>query len=294
MPMMPPTLWSAKLKHGRGNAEAKTPKIPSIRDGIYPAHHYRNSLGHGWVSADFDIIYSVNLNITPGQDGNAELDLELSSGIDGTKAILPASLTDFLIRMLDLKLLIQIGDIKDIGDVEGEQAFTDIKDVLKTSRCGWVYNYGIFDTYPQFVWQKQFEHKSFHVKSPDEPALIDLDTRLQPDRTVGLLDIPGRHELDGTKIMLAEFAQGDAAEILVGSNQYRFVSLLTEEVGAPVPCRANSIAASIFRNAAIEDADARISSLLEDRARELTRSGLEYHEAVLEFYRNAIRQNGER
>ena len=94
--------------------------------------------------------------------------------------------------------------------------------------------------------------------------------------------------------MLAEFSQGDAAEILLGSDRYRFVSLLTEEVGAPVPCRANSIAASIFRNAAIEDADARISSLFEDRARELTRSGLEYHEAVLEFYRNAIRQNWER
>ena len=60
-----PTLRSAKLKRGHVNGEAKTPKIPSMRDGLIPAHHYQNSLGHGWVSADFDIIYSATLTIAP-------------------------------------------------------------------------------------------------------------------------------------------------------------------------------------------------------------------------------------
>ncbi len=233
----------------------------------YPTHHYQKSLGHGWVSADFEIIYSVDLNIAPGQDGNVGLYLSLHHGLH--ENILPASLTDDLIKK---------GHIKDV------LGYRDL----------WILRYGIFWDYPQFVWRNVFKDSYFHVKSSEERFAINLATRLQPNQTVGLLDIPGKRDLDGTKIMLAEFAQGDAAEILLGSNRYRFFPLLTEEGGAPVPCRANSVAASIFRNAAIEDADAQISSLLEDRARELTRSGLEYHEAVLDFYRNAIRQNGER
>ena len=33
----------------------------------------------------------------------------------------------------------------------------------------------------------------------------------------GPVDIPGRYDLDGTKIMMAEFSQGDSAEILLVS-----------------------------------------------------------------------------
>ena len=43
----------------------ENPENPEYEGWVYPAHHYQNSLGHGWVSADFDIIYSATLTIAP-------------------------------------------------------------------------------------------------------------------------------------------------------------------------------------------------------------------------------------
>ncbi len=245
---------------------------PDEEGWAYPSHDYEEALGHGWVSADFDIIYLVQAHIVPTQDGAPELYLFLFCGsIDDFDQVIPASITGNLLRTKQMKQILE---------------------KLRYDRDGWVLRYGIFDCYPEFIWKADFGDGPFWASSPAEPSRINLDSRLKPGQILGLLDIPGLSDLDGNKMSLAEFAQGDAAEILIGSDQYRFVSILDEAAGVPAPCRTNSIAASMFRNAALEDTDARLSSLLERTARKLTMSGLEYHASLIEFYRSAIKQNG--
>ena len=84
-------------------------------------------------------------------------------------------------------------------------------------------------------------------------------------------------------------ADGETAGILVGTPGTHFVSLLPEAAGAPVPCRANSLAASLLRNSICDDEESRLSFQLREEAEGIAEEGLQFFNGVIDLYRSSIK-----
>jgi len=128
-----------------------------------------------------------------------------------------------------------------------------------------------------------------HVtRDPHTGESINLSKRIHPGNLLGVVYFSDGYDTPNPpkEISLSEMADGETAGILLGTH---FVSLLSEAAGAPVPCRANSLAASLLRNSICGDEGCRLSFQLREEAEGIAEEGLQFFNGVIDLYRRSIK-----
>lgn len=238
-----------------------------------PDHYFDKDLGHGWTEAEFDVVYGVYACATPDQDNDVKISLIFEGGADGgcETLMLPSGYVNELTHQNDL-----------FGYLEDEK-----NDWNRTCTDSGVF-VGFYKHYiPESV------HGNFYWWSGDASSgeRFILSDRVRPGELLGVVSFPDGFDSPDPpgEILLSEIVDGEAAEILIGNDKTHFVSVVPEAAGAPVPCRADSLAASLLRNSILESEEDRLSSLLADEAEGLTERGLQFYNAVIDLYRRSIK-----
>ncbi|MBC2663763.1 hypothetical protein H7F50_18765 [Novosphingobium flavum] len=246
---------------------------PDGKKDTLPSHSYDDDLGHGWAKAQFDVAYRVYVRADPDGMGGIKIDIFFEDGAgDGNGAVMiPYS---------------QIIHSKNTGNIENY--LETIYDSSTRTYC----DDGVFSGYFKHYVPEELEGDLiFWVRDYYTGEISNLSNRIRPGKLLGLVSFPDGYDTPNPpkEITLSEMADGEAAGILVGTTEMHFVSVLHEVAGAPVPCRANSLAASLLRNSICEDEECRLSYRLRENAHKISEEGLEFFNGVIDLYRRSIK-----
>lgn len=246
-----------------------------------PTHYFDGDLGHGWTQVEFDVVYSVYARAFP----------DSSNGIDITLQFEDCADDEYRTLMLPS---VCIDKLKWSG-------------VLRPYLEMYAYNYsrtysehGVFDGFYKHFIPGEIEHFipdqlegqfAFWSRDPHTGNIFSLSKRIRAGNLLGVVSFPGGDNTPDPpeEIALSKMAEGESAGILLGTSQVQFVSVLTEAVGAPVPCHANCLAASLLRNSISGDEEERLSNLMRENAKGIAEQGLEFFNGVIDLYRNSIK-----
>lgn len=151
---------------------------------------------------------------------------------------------------------------------------------------------GVFTGYFKHYVPEELEGDLiFWVRDNYNREISNLSNRIRPGNLLGVVSFPDGYDTPNppNEITLSEMVDGEAAGILVGTTEMHFVSVLPEVAGAPVPCRANSLAASLLRNSICEDEECRLSYKLRENAQGIAAEGLQFFNGVIDLYRRSIK-----
>ncbi len=238
-----------------------------------PTHYFDEDLGHGWTQAEFDVVYGVYALAVPDGSNGIKITLNFEDCADDEcrTLMLPSGCVDELRRSGDLFSYLQ----------------SNANNYSRTYS-----DHGVFDGFYKHYIPDELEGEfTFWSQDPLTRDTFSLSKRIRPGKLLGVVSFPEGYDTPypPKEITLSEMADGESAGILVGTSQTHFVSDLTEAVGAPVPCRANSLAASLLRNSISGDEEERLSYRLRENAEEIAEEGLEYFNGVIDLYRNSIK-----
>ena len=243
------------------------------RKNALPSHYFDEDLGHGWAQAEFDIVYGVYARADPDDANGIKIALTFKDCADDEDCtlMLPSDFVDYLKRSGRLFSYLE--------ETANEYSRT-------YSDCG------VFDGFFKHYLPEDVEGEySFFVQDPHTEKRFNLSKRIRAGNLLGLVSFPEGYDTPNPPmdIILSEMADGEAAWLLVGTRESHFVSDLYEIAGAPVPCRANSIAASLLRNSIFDEEECRLCFRLHEEAKAIADEGLQFFNGVIDFYRRSIK-----
>lgn len=238
-----------------------------------PSHYFDEDLSHGWVETDFDVVYRAYACLRPKGSNEVKITLEFEDGAGEDYGVL-------MLPSLCAEQLVQKNALSGyIYESMNEESYSYNDD-------------GVLPGFFKHYISKHFDEK-FHYWAADllTKESISLSDRILAGRLLGFVFFQGGYKSISPphSIDLTEIVDGEAAGILLGSRESYFVSELKEAVGAPVPCRANSLASSLLRNSILEFQECRLSDRLSKEAEYLAEEGLKFFNGVVDLYRRSIK-----
>jgi len=244
-----------------------------VKKGNLPSHYFDRVLGHGWTQAEFDVVYGVYAQAIPDDVDGIKITLTFEDCADDEyrKLMLPSDCIDHLKQKKALRKYLEESANKN----------------SKTYIDNWIFE-GFYKHYFPEDLERDF---TFWARDPHTREIFDLSERIHPGNLLGVVYFPEGYETPypPNEITLSEMADGETAGILVGTPGMQFVSLLPEAAGAPVPCRANSLAASLLRNSICGDEECRLSFQLREEAEGIAEEGLQFFNGIIDLYRSSIK-----
>jgi hypothetical protein len=238
-----------------------------------PTHYFDEDLGHGWVQTEFDVVYGVYAHAVPDGSNGIKITLNFEDCADDEyrTLMLPSACVDELKRSGSL-----LGYLDDSAN-NYSRTYSDN---------------GVFDGfYKHYVPEDLESEFSFWAQDPHTRERFNLSKRIRAGKLLGVVSFPEGYDTPypPKEITLSEMADGEAAGLLVGTCDTHFVSVLSEAAGAPVPCRANSLAASLLRNSISGDEEERLSYRLRENAEGIAEEGLQFFNGVIDLYRRSLK-----
>ena len=245
----------------------------NVKKGALPSHYFDKDLGHGWAQAEFDVAYRVYARAIPDDVDGIKITLAFEDCADDEyrTLMLPSDCVDHL------KQKKVLGKYLEQSANEDSRTYSDD---------------GVFEGFYKHYFPETLENDfTFWARDPQTLATINLSERIHPGNLLGVIYFPEGYDTPNPpkEITLSEMADGESAEILVGTAGTHFVSLLPEAAGAPVPCRANSLAASLLRNSICGDEECRLSVQLREEAEGIAEEGLQFFNGIIDLYRSSIK-----
>lgn len=246
---------------------------PNVKKDALPSHYFDKDFGHGWTQAEFDVVYSVYARAEPDELDGIKITITFDHcADDGSDTLmLPSDCVDHLKRKKTLRQYLE-------------------KSANNESRT--YIDHGAFEGYCTHYFPEDLDSDfTFWARDPHTREHYDLSKRIRPGKLLGVVYFPEGYDTPNPpkEITLSEMADGESASILVGTAGTQFVSLLPEAAGAPVPCRANSLAASLLRNSICCDEESWLSFQLRDEAEGIAEEGLQFFNGVIDLYRSSIK-----
>lgn len=238
-----------------------------------PTHYFDEDLGHGWTQADFDIVYGVYARAVPDSSNGVQVTLNFEDCADDEyrTLMLPSDCVDELKRSGNLQSHLE-------------------ENANNYSRT--YSDHGVFDGYYKHYVPADLEGEfPFWAQDPHTRERFNLSKRICAGNLLGVVSFPEGYDTPNPpqEITLSEMATGESAGLLVGTRETHFISALSEAVGAPVPCRANSLAASLLRNSISGEEQERLSYRLRENAQVIADEGLQFFNGVIALYRDSIK-----
>lgn len=242
------------------------------KKGTLPNHYFDENLGHGWVQSEFDVVYDVYAHAVPDGSHGIKITLNFEDCADGKwgTLMLPSAWVNEFKRSGSLLSYLE-----------------DSANNYSRTCC----DYGVFEGYYKHYVPEDLEGEfMFWVDNPRTTERFNLSKRICAGNLLGVVYFPDGYDTPAPpkQITLSELADGEAAELLVGTDTH-FVSVLSEAAGAPVPCRANSLAASLLRNSISGDEEERLSYRLRKNAEGIAEEGLQFFNGVIDLYRRSLK-----
>jgi len=248
-------------------------EVSDVQKGNLPSHYFDKDLGHGWTQAEFDVVYGVYARAIPDDVDGIKITFVFEDCADDEyrTLMLPSDCVDHLKQTKTLKRYLEESANKH----------------SKTYIDNWIFE-GFYKHYFPEDLERDF---TFWARDPHTRETFDLSERIHPGNLLGVVYFPEGYAspYPPKEITLSEMADGETAGILVGTPGTHFVSLLPEAAGAPVPCRANSLAASLLRNSICDDEESRLSFQLREEAEGIAEEGLQFFNGVIDLYRSSIK-----
>ena len=248
-------------------------EAPDVKKGNLPSHYFDEDLGHGWTQAEFDVVYGVYAQAVPDDVDGIKITLTFEDCADDEyrMLMLPSDCVDHLKQKKTLRKYLE-------GSANKHS---------RTYIDNWIFE-GFYKHYFPEDLERDF---TFLARDPHTREMFDLSERIHPGNLLGVVYFPEGYDTPypPKEITLSEMADGESAGILVGTAGTHFVSLLPEAAGAPVPCRANSLAASLLRNSICGDEECRLSFQLREEAESIAEEGLQFFNGVIDLYRSSIK-----
>lgn len=248
-------------------------KGPNVKKDALPSHYFDTDLGHGWTQAEFDVVYGVYARAIPDDVDGIKITLVFEDCADDEYQtfMLPSNCVDQLKQKKTLR------EYLEESANENSRTYSD---------CG------VFEGFYKHYFPENLEGDfTFWARDPHTRENINLSKRIHPGNLLGVVYFSDGYDTPNPpkEITLSEMADGESAGILVGTPGTHFVSLLPEAAGAPVPCRANSLAASLLRNSICGDEECRLSFQLREEAEGIAEEGLQFFNGVIDLYRSSIK-----
>ncbi len=246
---------------------------PNGRNNELPTHYFDENLDHGWIQTEFDVVSSVYLRAEPDGSNGIKITLYFDDCADGEcePLILPSGCIDNLKSSGLIRMYLEKNAKNDSHTCCDNGVFFD----------GFWKHYFPEDLETDFI---------FSARDPRTLESFSLSRRIHSGHFLGVVyfpEGPNTPQAPGD-ITLSESADGEAAGLLFGANTH-FVSVLPEAAGVPVPCRANSLAASLLRNGIFGEEEKILSHILREQAERISEEGLQFFNGIVDLYKKSLK-----
>ena len=227
-----------------------------IGDPIFPEYEYTDSLGHGAKEETITTLYFAYLRISSGADKRPVVTFQVNNDYVISCTAIPKlqdeNMISYVISHARSEHLEVISD--GIGDQVALVPHMSVRSLIDENymRCG-----------PVRIMNNE-------VGEQEEFCL--------------------RYSIDNFSYEQIFSIDGDSEEgrtLLYGAGDMRFIPSFAVEADKPTPTRPGSLADALLRNVDVAPED-QLVSIIEQHGKRIAEAGLAYHQALIDYYQEAI------